>query len=283
MSIAKYYRAFRFRFPLMSAVRALYVARNAQPSADRVRFDFPDATEAERGALFRDTRPACVYWRPTEYSPRGHSIPEVCGAYNPRWSADIAHGYKHVRWIDKDSGLRLAGFADELAPGRSIDHTGWYADNDGGAFAQFRGIVYRLPHGRFAYGYADPHNKGCACLCFDNDADTAEEAARFADDFARILAEHEREYQAKETAAQRSEELRECIKSALAEAREIRDELREVRARVKRWPNATRPRALCAAVKAQLETIRATVKRYRGELADIKADFWEATPADYRY
>lgn len=128
--------------------------------------------------------------------------------YGPRFDSG-SRAFRHVRWVENVSrGLRLVGFADEIT--RSINHRGWFIDDE---FQDevMRGVVYRLPRGGFAYGYADPHNDDCALLCFDCDAESAEQAARYADQFAKRYAEQEREYQAKWNARRIIEECRERI------------------------------------------------------------------------
>lgn len=105
----------------------------------------------------------------------------------------------HLRWVEKPKayGLRLVGFADEIA---GLRHQGWYTDDE---FQDetFRGVVYRMTtrNGtpRFAYGYADPNNKGAALLCFDP-CDDEKDAACWADNLAEQWAEREREYRAEE-------------------------------------------------------------------------------------
>lgn len=130
---------------------------------------------------------------------------------------------ENLRWIENtdQAGLRFVGFADEID--RSIQHTGWYTDEDGCA-ETLRGAVWQLP-GRngvplFVAGYCDPHNHGAARICFDviegerpewvpprngwsgywsycdsaTDHDGCREAARQADGIAEIAAESEREW-----------------------------------------------------------------------------------------
>lgn len=131
--------------------------------------------------------------------------------YNP---ASEMHGYKNVRFVENVSkGLRFVGFADEIARSegsRAIDHNGWYTD-DVFQDETYRGVVYQLPsHGKggtcFVYGYADPNNDDCALLAFDVTGDKLE-AAKQADRFAEIFAEHEREYQEAWHAGRRCDDL----------------------------------------------------------------------------
>lgn len=139
-------------------------------------------------------------------------------AYGPRFDT---RGAKHARWIENASrGLRFVGFADDVARAegsRSVEHSGWYGDEFGDTL--FRGVVYALPSRgglrQFAYGYTHTHNDDdCAVLCFDLDADNPLEAARFADRMAELVAETEREYQAKWQSARVVEECRERICAA---------------------------------------------------------------------
>lgn len=132
--------------------------------------------------------------------------------YGPRFDAPACN---HARFVENASrALRFVGYADQLST--RIMHTGWWPD-DQGELDTIRGVVYRLPHGKFAYGYADPINEDCAMLCFDDDADNAEEAALYADEIARIAAEHERDYQRKWLAAERVRCLRELVRAARAD------------------------------------------------------------------
>jgi len=133
----------------------------------------------------------------------------------------------HYRWIEDTvlAGLRTVGFADELANG--IDHKGWYSSPDGFEEDIFRGIVLQLPayngFPRYVYGYADPNNDNAALIDFDiiegpyggeegamkyGDSGELLAAANHADDMARIWAEREKDYQAKDYAEQAAEEKR---------------------------------------------------------------------------
>lgn len=106
-------------------------------------------------------------------------------------------------WIERprDAGLRLVGYADEIA---KLRHRGWYCDEYQDEV--FRGVVYRLPHSRgFIAGYADPYNKGCAFVELSACA-TEVDAAHSADEIARYEAEREIEYQESQSAKLRAEE-----------------------------------------------------------------------------
>lgn len=161
-------------------------------------------------------------------------------------------GGTHVRWVENVSNaLRIAGFTDELT---EVRHKGWYCD----AFREeiYRGIVYRLPHGRFAYGYADPHNEDCALLCFDNDASDEKEAARMADDFARVYAEEAREYDEAYQEGAKYAELLDEAKQAKTQARGLVTALRAERGRAA-------PPAICDALHNQLRAYLAEMHEAR--------------------
>lgn len=95
----------------------------------------------------------------------------------------------------------FAWFASRNAPGRityadevegvRIGHTGWFCDSHQDEKA--RGIVCALTHGRFLAGYLT-EDAGMSYLPTGTLHDSAEDAARDADEQARIYAENEREY-----------------------------------------------------------------------------------------
>jgi len=71
----------------------------------------------------------------------------------------------------------------------SMNHTGWYADIDG--LELITGIVAGLPHGRFIAGYECSENE--ERVYFSHIYDDENDAARAADEHARIQADKERE------------------------------------------------------------------------------------------
>lgn len=112
------------------------------------------------------------------------------------------------RWIEhvSDLGWRSAGFADQIL---GLRHQGWYADS---LYDEvYRGIVYRLPGGRFVPGYADPINHGCALLA-NWTAHDQKEAARSADRIAERFAERNRAH----------DEAWHCVRRAVEERRDAR-------------------------------------------------------------
>ena len=101
-------------------------------------------------------------------------------------------------WIEnpEQAGLIFVGYADEIV---RLRHNEWFCDDF--CDETMRGVVYRFTgrrHG-FIAGHNDPYNDGPAYVWlkpFESDKD----AARYADDMARVDAEAEREFQEQENA-----------------------------------------------------------------------------------
>ena len=111
-----------------------------------------------------------------------------------------------IRYVENpEKHFRFVGFTDEIHP--SIHHHGWYSRHED-YDALYRGVVYRLPHGRLVPGYWDTESE---CFAFDPsditedakggsdsnrsfNSEELEDAARTADRFAEIQAEKAREY-----------------------------------------------------------------------------------------
>ncbi len=114
-----------------------------------------------------------------------------------------------------------------------IDHKGWYVDD--AYHDTIRGIVVALPHGRFIAGYLASSND--ERVYYSEIFDSARDAARMADEHARVIAESESEHNAQfraaanleddtETALQR---LRECVSLRHVACMDyVRDEIGEL-------------------------------------------------------
>lgn len=104
--------------------------------------------------------------------------------------------------------------AHEIADA-GIRHTGWYCDEHGDSLCV--GIIARLPHGRFIAGYRQ--DNGGMRTWHSEVFDSAREAARMADEHARVIGEAEREHDIRWNAARALEakverklqRLRECL------------------------------------------------------------------------
>lgn len=137
--------------------------------------------------------PKTIYQLPTPCNLQGlkkkHELRKHCGPYykpEPCPVTGVHPGGSFYLYSDFMPG-RSWQWADEIV---NLEHTGWFCDEHGGTIA--RGLVIGLPHGRFLVGWSLGENmaSGYAGTLYDN----IEEAARAADEEARIVAEHEREY-----------------------------------------------------------------------------------------
>lgn len=89
-------------------------------------------------------------------------------------------------WSEERNAPGRVSFADTVV---SLRHTGWFLDSFQDEKA--RGVVVRLPRGRFLAGFEDSRGHGqCTGQLFDS----AEDAAHDADEQARIYAEAEYEH-----------------------------------------------------------------------------------------
>jgi len=180
-------------------------------------------------------------------------------------------------------------YTQDAADVVSLNHTGWYTNPEGEASKDGSGlclgVVARLAGGgpaRFVAGYRmgghddagtfNMRNLYVATSCDESDIEQAgQDAAREADELARIAGERESEYQTAWQAGQEYSQEGETIATARAAARAILSERRElVRANGSGcvfgsgWP------AMCDAIRAQVtahcDTIR-TARERRAELA----------------
>lgn len=191
--------------------------------------------------------------------------------FNPVCDLKTVHGYKNVRWTENVSrGLRLVGFADEIARKegnwRIINHKGWFTDDDGDGNV-YRGVVYQLPsHGKegacYVYGYADPDNEDCALITYDVTADKME-AARQADRFAEIFAEHERDYQRAWRAGRDYEELADEIKESRREALKIAEEMRAAKKAHVDAPT------ICSVLRGKILALYRSIQKARAKRAEL--------------
>jgi hypothetical protein len=118
----------------------------------------------------------------------------------PATRGDRAFGF----YLEEFPGLRWR-YADNVI---HLPHRGWFADDC--QDTTIRGIVAFLPNGRgFLAGWT--MGKSMASQWELATYDTAEEAARCADQLAEQTAENERDYQAREEEKRREEEEREAV------------------------------------------------------------------------
>lgn len=126
--------------------------------------------------------------------------------------------YREPVWYTHDGAhFRHEQDADK-ALSRRLDHTGWYTDDTQDNLAI--GIVAALPHGRWLAGYRLTNND--ERVYFAALHDTKEDAARMADEHARVYAEQAREDDARYREAQSLEDDNERDARRLAECRVLR-------------------------------------------------------------
>jgi len=169
----------------------------------------------------------------------------------------------------------------------SLNHTGWYTNPFGEAFKDgsglCHGVVARLAGvgpARFVAGYRmgdhdDDDNAGTfamrglyvATSSDESDIEQArQDAARAADELARMVADLESEYQAAWQAGQEYSQEGETIATARAAARAILSERRElIRANGFGWP------AMCEAIHAQVTAHCDTIRMARERRAELAA------------
>ena len=116
---------------------------------------------------------------------------KVCGGYYhaPTPNSNNGRGF----YLD-DAGQPFTRWqwADDVE-GAHISHSGWFTDDHGDS-EKIRGIVVRLPHGRFMAGWS--MGEGMASSLDPDVYDDIIDAARAADSIAEDAADREREYQA---------------------------------------------------------------------------------------
>ena len=117
---------------------------------------------------------------------------KLCGGYYhaPTPNANNGRGFY---LSDAGQPFTRWQWADDVE-GAHISHRGWWIDDyrDG----KIRGIVVLLPHGRYMAGWS--MGTGMASTIEPGVFDDIDDAARMADEHARVAADNEREYQAQQ-------------------------------------------------------------------------------------
>ena len=175
-------------------------------------------------------------------------------------------------------------YTQDAADVVSLNHTGWYTNPDGESCKDGSGlclgVLARLAGGgpaRFVAGYRmgghddagtfNMRNLYVATSCDESDIEQAgQDAAREADELARIAGERESEYQTAWQAGQEYSQEGETIATARAAALAILSERRElIRANGSGWP------AMCDAIRAQVTAHCDTIRTARERRAKLVA------------
>lgn len=173
-------------------------------------------------------------------------------------------------WYTQSGAAFPERFADEVA---RFDHEGWFTDGDE-ASETARGIVARLPHGRFLAGYLMSMNGERVYFAelFDDESD----AARMADKHARVIGEDESDHARRWREAQsvqddadecvaRIAKMRACHSDAIA----AREALRRESAYMRGDRFSARAETLRRNVAATISQLRELRERLASEFADV--------------
>lgn len=173
--------------------------------------------------------PRSIYQLPKPCNLAGlkkkRELRKVCGPYYSPAPGAIAGG-RHPGgffYLDSDFSIGRGWEWADLVDGAGIDHSGWYTD-ECGDLDKIRGLVIRLPHGRYLAGWS--MGEGMAST-YDGEIYTdLVEAARAADGMAETAAEKEREYQERWRRLQDMRDERDDLEKT---ARAARDAFKEYR------------------------------------------------------
>lgn len=203
--------------------------------------------------------------------------------YNKAWTPEGTRD--SWRWVEYPSvggfgvngGLRLVGKVHEIRGSGDgnlpyfdyalVDHTGWFCDpyHDG---ETVHGVVFQMParNGESVYipAISDQCGNDGNVMDFHRTTSDLKDAIRYADRMAESYAEREREYQAKELATMKIEELAEEIRTERADLLTL---VRELRANCDKL---TGMNALRATIREHIAGVRATCKRLEREKAKIE-------------
>ena len=171
-------------------------------------------------------------WRTVRYATLTHP-----GGLRPGSNGDTP-----IWYADTGPAFPRETYADECAGGP--DHHGWFTDAE--CDEKARGIVVRLPHGKFLAGYEWSANGGRVYFpeVFADERDAARRADSHAESFADACREHDAKYREAQKLQDEAEGMAQQLAEKLAlrnnprfpdareEALELLTELRELRERL---------------------------------------------------
>lgn len=180
---------------------------------------------------------------------------------------DSANRYsRKVAYLSPDEiGARWYRRADKAV---HLGHAGWYVDSFQSEVT--RGVLYRLPHGRFLAAASDPWNcnrDGFGPFITEGEAFTSEtEAARAADRLAEVYSEFLREDNAKQTAKAEIEEKQ-------AEVASLREDIRELIAGIRESRLAP---AVCSELRESIRRHWREMTEARERIHALRENYWLA-------
>jgi len=155
-------------------------------------------------------------------------------------------------WYSHEGVFRREQFADEII---NLRHSGWYSHHEGwcgkDGSGLVRGLVVRLPHGRFLAGYYVGDND--EHVYFPELFTDEEDAARMADEHARVIAEQMQDDSRKWDEARKLEEESEQARERLCECWALRNNPKFAALR-------DEARELCERIRAIRETLSTEYK-----------------------
>ncbi len=189
--------------------------------------------------------------------------------YNP-WNK--SHGSK---WrIVENPRLRYCGTTSEIAREHSYSWRdyplGYYLDTE---FCSETAspCVYQLPgrKGKPLYvpGFPDPYGNEAAFIAFGDSTDDKWQAAKWADDFARLYAEAENEYQTEWRGGSQWAEAAATIKESRIELAELARDRRKAAGVDIEAP------AICKAIAGHVRTLKAAIKQAAATMAELESRF----------
>ena len=171
---------------------------------------------------------------------------------------------------EQDTGLRRVGWSDEHL---RIKHTGWYSDNY--QEETFRGVVFRLTarlrgRERFVAGYFESMSEGFVLDLSEIWEDDLTGAAQEGDRLAERAAEKARDFEAKDAAALRIEEIGAELKNVRAEILELCQSIR------KACPEIGLHKPIRLALRRALQSLLRDRNSLISERKDLEDDYWVA-------
>lgn len=146
-------------------------------------------------------------WRKARYISFKSPSYELAKGFNNNGKTPVYYAF--TQYFPRET------YCDNVA-GTRIGHSGWFCDEDGHETA--RGFIVKLPHGKFLHGYelTDTRER----VYFLDLLDDAEEAARYADGEAELIAERMRaddqKYREAQSLADKIDDLTARLKECLA-------------------------------------------------------------------
>lgn len=206
------------------------------------------------------------------YAPPRQDASRLTRTDNP-WKREAKAYYVEAL---EDIGARLIGYSDKICD--RLRHTGWFTDEF--QDSSYRGVVVQLPgrngKARITHGYQESDNGGFvidlaslesmpACDYF-KDSDDVRSHARQGDSMAENAAEKTREYNDAWRAGSDYRDLGDTIAATRKEALAILGERKGLEA-------INRP-ALCAAIRAQVESLLSDIRDARKQRAGLIDSVW---------